>query len=108
MPEQDKSAKWFYKAMPAPPSDSQMPTNKADSPPLASLDNVYKKALLKGNIKIDKLTEHICQKWNEIIELYLSAKVLFDKIDGSIFCPDKALRFNNYKAWKFDDTQAQM
>lgn len=31
------------------------------------------------------------------MELYLSAKVLFDKVDGSVSCPDKTLRPNDHE-----------
>lgn len=86
-------------------SDSQVLTDGINSLPLPGPDNTYKKALLKGNIKINKLEEYNYQEWSETMELYLSAKVLFDKVDGSVFCPNKVLQPNDYKAWKFDDTQ---
>lgn len=101
-------AERFYEAMSVPSSDSQVPTGRTNPLPLPGLDNVYKKALLKGDIKIDKLEEHNYQEWSKTMELYLSAKILFDKVDSSVFCPDKVLWPNDHEAWKFDDTQARM
>lgn len=102
------SAEQFNKAMPAPLSDSQALTGGINPLPLPSPspDNIYKKALLKGDIKINKLGEHNYQEWSETMELYLSAKILFDKVDGLVFCPDKILWPNDFEAWKFDNTQA--
>lgn len=107
MPEQEDSER-FYEAMPAPPSESQAQASGANfPPPPPGPDNTYKKALLKGDINIKKLGEHNYQEWSQIMELYLLAKVFFDKADGSVSCLDMTLRLNDHEAWRFDDTQTR-
>lgn len=86
MPEQDELEQ-FYEAMSTPPSDGQAQASGANTPP--GPNNMYKKALLKGDVKIDKLGEHSYQEWSETMRLYLSAKVLFDKVDGFSPVPTK-------------------
>lgn len=96
MPEQDEPER-FYEAMPTPPSDIQAQASGTNPPPLGT-DDSYKKALLKGNINIDELGEHNYQEWSETIELYLSAKIFFDEVDGSVSCPDKTIWLNDHEA----------
>lgn len=55
-------------------------------------DGSYEKAILKGEIKLDpKLGDDNWQTWSEGMELLLTSKILWDKVDGTILCPDIGL-----------------
>lgn len=90
-----------------PPTNTQAQASGVGVRSPLGPDNVYKKSLLEGNIKIDRLGEHNYQEWSETVELYLSAKLLFVIVDGSIPSPDKITWPNDYEAWKFDDKEAK-
>ena len=73
------------------------------SPP----DGQYIKAVLKGEIKITKLTPDNYQSWSDGMELLLDAKMLWPIVDGSIKAPDPITRPVDYRNWTFDDKQAK-
>lgn len=79
------------------------------SGPSETQDGTYEKAILKGEIKLEpKLGNDNYQTWSEAMELFLSAQLLWDKVDGSMPCPDVIIRPKDNKAWKFDDLQARV
>lgn len=54
-----------------------MATPVSTSGPAGSADNLYEKAILKGEIKVDpKLGEDNYQTWSETMELLFSARML--------------------------------
>lgn len=104
----------FYDAMSVPLSLTPASESTRNSTAGAAADGkvtdgTYEKAILSGEIKVDpKLGEDNYQTWSETMELLLSARMLWDKIDGTTLCPVASTRPTDNKAWKFDDTQARM